>query len=229
MSEEIVDFFVSRLEPLRDNIKSRQMEEYLKGKQTFLGVQTPKRKEFYKEFKKTLGKSLKASITKADLEAVISILWSRKDREYRYVALFLLEYFDIITLDSLPLLRDLIVSGDWWDITDGIARNYVGDLLRSNKEVMTKELKLWIHDKNLWIRRSAILAQLKFKENTDEELLEYCITKAMHEKEFFIQKAIGWILREYSKTNKQYVAEFIEKYKNKLSKLSIREGSKYLK
>lgn len=228
MIDEIVQFFVTRLEPLRDDTKAQQMEAYMKGKQVFLGVQTPKRKEVYREFKQTLGKLLKNSITQKEVESAVTILWNRKEREYRYVALYVLEYFDTITLDNLDFLRRLIISGDWWDITDSIAPNFIGKLLKTNKEHMTTELKSWIHDENLWIRRSAILSQLKFKTETDEELLEYCIINTMQEKEFFIQKAIGWIMREYSKTNVSFVSKFIEKHKKSLSKLSIREGRKYL-
>ena len=93
---------------------------------------------------------------------------------------------------------------------------------------MNEILDKWITDENLWIRRSAILAHLKHKENMDQEkLFSYCIQCA-HEKEFFIQKAIGWVLREYSKTQPEGVSNFIEENNELLSNLSIREGMKHI-
>lgn len=228
MSANIIDFFVSRLEVQKNQEKAEQMEAYMKGKQPFLGVQTPQRKIIYKEFKQTMGKSLKTELKEDHLINTIHVLWDKREREYRFVALFILDYFKITKFENLDLLRNLIISGDWWDTTDSIAPNHIGELLKSHKTEMTEILKLWVHDENMWIRRSAILSQLKFKAITDTEFLEYCITNTMHEKEFFIQKAIGWILREYSKTNRVFVSKFIEKNKKSLSKLSIREGSKYL-
>ncbi len=228
MSVEIIDFFVSRLEVQKNLEKAEQMEAYLKGKQPFLGVQTPQRKEIYKEFKKTIGKSMKTELKEDQIIKTIRILWDKKEREYRYVALFILDYFKITKIENLDLLQNLIISGDWWDITDSIAPNHIGYLLKLHNTEMTEILKLWVHHDNMWIRRSAILSQLKFKSNTDTEFLEYSVINTMHEKEFFIQKAIGWILREYSKTNSEFVYKFIERNKNSLSKLSIREGSKYL-
>jgi 3-methyladenine DNA glycosylase AlkD len=86
----------------------------------------------------------------------------------------------------------------------------------------------WIEDPYLWIRRAALLYQLRWKQETDEEkLFSYC-QKTLHEKDFFIRKAIGWVLREYSKTNPKAVKKFISSHRNHLSNLSIREGSKYL-
>ena len=228
MSDKIIDFFVSRLEGQKNTEKAQEMEAYMKGKQPFLGVQTPQRKEFYKDFKQTIGKSMKTDLIEDQIIEAIMILWEKREREYRFVALFILDYFEITKLENLDLLQNLIISGDWWDTTDSIAPNHIGNLLKLHKAEMTKILKLWVHHDNMWIRRSAILSQLKFKSNTDTEFLEYCITNTMHEKEFFIQKAIGWILREYSKTNSEYVSKFIEDHKDSLAKLSIREGNKYL-
>lgn len=227
--QEIIDFFVSRLEPLRDEEKGKKMEAYLKGKQKHLGVQTPQRKLFYKEFKQRYknNNDIK-SVTNSEVIDIITELWNRKEREYRYVAIFLLEYFNSISISNLDFLKELIISGDWWDITDNIAPSFIGELLKTDKKTMTKVMKKWALDENMWIRRSAILCQLKFKTETDADLLEYCIKQTMHEKEFFIQKAIGWILREYAKTDPKYVRNFIDQHRNSLAKLSIREASKYL-
>lgn len=86
----------------------------------------------------------------------------------------------------------------------------------------------WSRDEDFWLRRLAIEHQLLQKEETDVQLLEQILVNNLDQFEFFINKAIGWALRDYSKTNPDWVLEFIEKYKDKLSKLSIKEGSKYL-
>jgi len=121
----------------------------------------------------------------------------------------------------------MIRTNSWWDTVDTIAPNLVGHLVKTHHE-LTKLMDQWIEDPYLWIRRAALLHQLRWKEMTDEEtLFRYC-QKTMHEKDFFIRKAIGWVLREYSKTNPRSVKKFIAKYQSNLSPLSIREGSKYL-
>lgn len=229
MKDEIIDFFVIRLEALGGKNKAKQMEAYLKGKQQFLGVQTPERKKVQQEFKKVYPKPKITLMSNKQILAIVSELWNRKEREYRYVGLFLLEYSKAtLLIENLQFLKELIISGDWWDITDSIAPKYIGDLLRSKNNIMTAHMKKWVLHENLWIRRSAILCQLKFKTETDTNLLDYVIKQTMHEKEFFIQKAIGWILREYAKTDAKYVRNFIDQHRSSLAKLSIREASKYL-
>ena len=225
---KVVNFFISRYEKLRDDEIATGMKAYLKNKQDFLGIQNPARKEIYKDFKSEMGRSLKKTITPNDVESIVMVLWDKPEREYRYTALFLIEYFKTYSIDRISFLEQLIISGDWWDITDTIAPRFVGDLLKENKMQMKEILKKWVNHDNMWIRRSAILSQLKFKKNTDVELLSYCIFQTMNEKEFFIQKAIGWILREFSKTNPKFVVDFINSHNETLSRLSVREGSKYL-
>ena len=86
----------------------------------------------------------------------------------------------------------------------------------------------WSTDENIWLRRIAIDHQLLRKEKTNVELLEKIIKNNFGQTEFFINKAIGWALRDYSKTNPKWVRNFIEKNKDKMAKLSIKEGSKYI-
>ena len=225
---EIIEFFVNRLESLRNEEKGQKMSKYMRYKQEFLGVQTPQRKEIYKEFKKSIGKSFKHSFNRHDVEKIVTYFWNKNEREYYYVGLFLLDYLGSLNIEYLEFIQKLIVKGDWWDTTDSITIEFVGNILKENKLKMTDIIKEWVLDENMWIRRSAILSQLYFKENMDQELLTYCLNKTMHEKEFFIQKAIGWALREYSKINKEFVTKFITANRDNLSKLSIREGSKYI-
>ena len=83
-------------------------------------------------------------------------------------------------------------------------------------------------DEDFWVRRIAIDHQLCRKERTNTELLEKILVNNFGSSEFFINKAIGWSLRDYSKTNQDWVRNFVETHKDKMDKLSIREASKYL-
>ena len=122
----------------------------------------------------------------------------------------------------------MIILSDWWDIVDVLAVHPIGSLCLNYPDLRI-EVDSWIYHENYWIRRTTILYQLKYKDKTDEKTLYSHILKTCHESEFFIRKAIGWTLREYSKTNNDSVRDFINQNNEKLSGLSIREGSKYLK
>ena len=122
----------------------------------------------------------------------------------------------------------MIREGQWWDYIDSISQNLVGKLLENHRIEMNSILDKWIEDDDLWIRRSAILAHNRHKQNTDsQKLFDYCL-RCANEKEFFIRKAIGWALREYSKTEPEVVSNFIEEHNELLSNLSKREGMKHI-
>jgi len=200
------------------------MQSYMKSEMPYYGVKTPVRKEIYARLKK------KYKLNGFDeWYEVINELWDAQYREERYAALTVLNQYKIYhNLRIVPLIEHLIVTGAWWDYIDGLAAGIVGDLLRKYPKEMGKVLKSWNKSRHMWLRRTSILSQLKFKSETDEKMLYSFIKNTMHEKEFFIRKAIGWVLREYSKTNPKSVKEFIEKNKDSLSNLSVREGSKYI-
>ena len=122
--------------------------------------------------------------------------------------------------------RSLITEKSWWDSTDVIDR-IVGDIALRYTEVNTV-LLAWSTDDNIWLRRVAIDHQLLRKQHTDTALLEKIICNNLGQKEFFINKAIGWALRDYSKTNPEWVQGFINRHRHKMAKLSLREASKYL-
>jgi len=126
----------------------------------------------------------------------------------------------------MPLLEKLITSKSWWDTVDTIAPHPVGKVAKETPSIVDDIIEGWSQSDNLWLCRSAILFQLRYKEETDETALYRYILANAESTEFFIQKAIGWALREYSKTNPSSVRKFIESHT--LSKLSIREGSKYI-
>lgn len=196
---------------------------YMKNKFSFLGIQKPGRarleKEIFKQYPLT---------TEKELIEALQLLWQKDEREFHYSACELALYYKKLwTPHIFPLFESMIRTKSWWDTVDDIAANMVGMLIFKYPE-LTAHMDNWITDEHMWIRRSALLFQLRWKINTNtQRLFSYCTT-TMHEKEFFIRKAIGWVLREYSKTNQTAVRDFITTHRITLSGLSIREGSKYL-
>ena len=196
------------------------MKAYMKDQFEFLGVKTPVRRQVSKIFFK---KNHKSTID----WKFIHQAWDNPYREMQYVVLDYLQLKQkALTPSDLPKIKKLAQTKPWWDTIDFLCRS-VGYISLHYPE--TKKIVLdWSRDKDFWLRRIAIEHQLLQKEETDVQLLEQILINNLNQTEFFINKAIGWALRDYSKTNPDWVLEFIEKYKDKLSKLSIKEGSKYL-
>ena len=196
------------------------MKAYMKDQFEFLGVKTPVRRQVSKIFFK---KNHKSTID----WKFIHQAWDNPYREMQYVVLDYLQLKQkALTPSDLPKIKKLAQTKPWWDTIDFLCRS-VGFICLHYPE--TKKFVLeWSRDEDFWLRRLAIEHQLLQKEETDVQLLEQILINNLNQTEFFINKAIGWALRDYSKSNPDWVREFIEKYKDRLSKLSIKEGSKYL-
>ena len=196
------------------------MKAYMKNKFEFLGVKTPARRKLAKAFFKQQTDSV------VDWN-FINEAWKNPYRELQYTALDYLESRKkLLTPSDLPRLKKLAQTKSWWDTIDFLDR-LVGSIIVRFPE--TKEIILsWSCDKDIWLRRLAIDHQLLLKEETDTELLEKILVNNLVKTEFFINKAIGWTLRDYSKTNPDWVRDFIEQHQAEMAALSIREGSKYL-
>ena len=196
------------------------MKKYMKDQFEFLGVKTPVRRKLSKVFFK------KNSSPAIDWK-FIHQAWDNPYREMQYVVLDYLQLKQkALTPSDLPKIKKFAQTKPWWDTIDFLCRS-VGFICLHYPE--TKKFVLeWSRDEDFWLRRLAIEHQLLQKEETDVQLLEQILINNLNQTEFFINKATGWALRDYSKTNPNWVREFIEKYKDRLSKLSIKEGSKYL-
>ena len=196
------------------------MKAYMKNKFEFLGVKTPARRKLVKAFFKQQTDSV------IDWN-FINEVWNNPYRELQYAALDYLESRKkLLTPSDLSRLKKLAQTKSWWDTIDFLDR-LVGSIIARFPE--TKEIILaWSCDEDIWLRRLAINHQLLRKEETDTELLENILVNNLGQTEFFINKAIGWALRDYSKTNPDWVRDFIERYRAEMVALSIREGSKYL-
>ncbi|MBN6884949.1 3-methyladenine DNA glycosylase AlkD [Cytobacillus horneckiae] len=213
---------IDSFEAHRDVENAKLMEKYMKNNFPFLGIKTPKRRELIKRvFKET-------ELLKEEFQPdLVRELWALPEREYHYAAL---DYVSgsMKKLDNghMSLFEELITDKSWWDTIDTIAPHAVAAIASRFPEVIESKIDGWAEADHIWLRRSAILFQLKLKEKTDEERLYRYIVHNQDEKEFFIQKGIGWALREYSKTNPDSVRDFIQR--SNLSRLSVREGSKYI-
>lgn len=201
--------------------QARQMSKYMLNKFEYIGIKTPERRKIFKNFFKEYKNE-----EKIDWEFV-NKCWENRYREFQYVAAdYLKNMKDKLTRDDIPKLKQLILKKSWWDTIDNLDMT-IGALALKDSNV-NKILLEWSIDENIWLRRIAIDHQLLRKEKTNTELLEKILKNNLGQVEFFINKAIGWALRDYSKTNPEWVKNFIEKNKEKMAKLSIREASKYL-
>lgn len=209
----------------RNEEQAEKMSAYMLNKFKHIGIRTPERrkifKDFFKEYKKEQEKSEKINWD------FINNCWKNEYRELQYSALdYLQAAKDILTDKDIPKLKTLALSKSWWDTIDYLDM-IIGGIALKYPKVNDTILK-WSTDENIWLRRIAIDHQLLRKEKTNAELLEKIIKNNFGQTEFFINKAIGWALRDYSKTNPKWVRDFIEKNKDKMAKLSIKEGSKYI-
>ncbi len=199
--------------------EAKGMRRYMREQFDFYGVKALIRRE--------ISSAIFAHHTPADateLEAMVRELWQQPFREVQYAACdFLYQNRNLLSARHLNFLRHLLITRSWWDTVDPLATRSLGDLNLRFPQVRSS-MEKWIRDPNLWIRRSALLYQLKFKDLTDwERLKQFCETSAKEE-DFFIRKAIGWALREYAKTNAPEVKRFVAS--GEFSALTVREALK---
>ena len=215
-----VEELVKELKAVASPDDAVAMKAYMKNKFEFLGVKTPARRKHAKAFFKQQTNSV------VDWN-FINEAWNNPYRELQYATLDYLESRKkLLTPSDLPYLKKLAQTKSWWDTIDFLDR-LVGSIIARFPE--TKEIILsWSCDEDIWLRRLAIDHQLLRKEETDTELLEKILVNNLGRTEFFINKAIGWTLRDYSKTNPDWVRDFIERHQAEMAALSILEGSKYL-
>ncbi|NLY86066.1 MAG: DNA alkylation repair protein [Tissierellia bacterium] len=196
------------------------MAKYMKNQFPFLGLKKPDRTALSKGF---LNEKKKDKEIDWDF---IFRCYELPEREFQYLAIdYMSKVANLFQPDDMKRIEKLITTKSWWDTVDAISP-IVGHIAMKYPEIKETILTKWMESDNIWLKRVSILFQLKYKDKTDTEFLEKAILKNANTNEFFINKAIGWALREYSKTNKEWVRSFIEN--NKLSKLSVREGSKYI-
>lgn len=191
---------------------------YMKNHFEFYGIKTPIRREIQKPFL-----ARESLPPKKELEELVKTLWLKPEREYQYFTQELTyKYHKQVEKKDVALFEFMVVNKSWWDTIDFIAPKLIGEYFKKYPEQRDGCVKKWIASDNIWLQRSSILFQLNYKDNTDTEFLAYVINSLLGSKEFFINKAIGWILRNYSKRNPDWVIEFTNK--TNLHNLSRREA-----
>lgn len=228
MAERLVDDLRAALRAGANPDQAAGQQAYMKSTIPYFGLTAPEMKLAFK------GPLITHTLPdREDWEWAIRELWDQvTHREEWYAAIGIANhraYRQWATgLASLPLYEHMIRTGAWWDVCDSIAADLVGSLLRTHPARVTPLIRQWSRDEHLWIRRVSILSQLKAKTQTDRELLADCIQPSLDDKDFFARKGIGWALREFSKTDPDWVRQFVASHEDRLSGLSRREALKWL-
>ncbi len=218
---ELVDSIRVSLRDRANPALAPGQQAYMKSVMPFFGVKVPE--------VRTLTKQLAKGMRDTDeLRDAAETLWrDATHREERYAALTLLALRPLrARLDMLDLYEEMIRTGAWWDFVDEVSAR-LGEVLIAHPVEVTQLMLLWSADDDMWIRRASIISQLKRRAGTDRELLTIAIESNSEDTEFFIRKAIGWALREYAKTDADWVQAFVVAHPE-LSGLSKREALKHL-
>ena len=212
---------ITDFEENRNELLAESMSKYMQDKFRFLGVRGATRTEIYKKYFPDARK------TKTIDWDFVENCWNKEEREFQYVVVYYLKAMQkFLKREDISRLKYLIVTKSWWDTVDLLAK-VVGSLvirIEGYDQIMLE----WSKDSNIWLKRVAILYQLSLKEKVDKQVLERILVNNLGDSEFFINKAIGWALRDYSKFNSEWVREFIKKNKDNMANLSIREAGKYI-
>ena len=212
---------ITDLEENRNELIAESMSKYMQDKFRFLGVRGATRTEIYKKYFPDARK------TKTIDWDFVESCWNKEEREFQYVVVYYLKAMKkFLKREDISKLKYLIVTKSWWDTVDLLAK-VIGSLV-IRIEGYDKIMLEWSKDSNIWLRRVAILYQLSLKDKVDEIILDKILVNNLGDNEFFINKAVGWALRDYSKFNPEWVREFIKKNKDNMANLSIREASKYI-
>lgn len=221
--EELTKSLETAFTRAADPVDAAKMKAYLKGQFDFYGIKAPVRKEILKESLSEWGKP-----TTTSAPEMADSYWMRKEREWQYCAMELLQRMKYFREeDSIDLFEKLVCTKSWWDTVDFIASNLVGEYLLLKPDMQRPKAEEWLNSGNMWLQRTALLFQLKYRLKTDTDLLIELINELRTEQEFFIRKAIGWSLRQYGKYNPEWVIHQVDKLE--LTGLSRREALKNLK
>ena len=219
---------IHRLTELLDNSKDSHravgMKQYMRNQFDFLGVTSVPRKELFSTWKSQLPKNLSSE----QRWEIIHELWEKEEREFQYVAMDWLHSWKASEIQELDHknIKFLIANKSWWDTVDLLSSNVLGKYGQKFPEKMLEVIEEWSIENSFWLHRATIIFQLRYKQKTNLITLENQIVRFKNNKEFFIQKSIGWSLREYAKTDPNWVEKFVEKHE--IVGLAKREALKYV-
>lgn len=221
---QLVQQLELEFEKNQNEFEAEGMSRYMKNRFTYFGVKKPTRALIQKDWFSIIPKDF----TLQNKRELVLELWQKEQREFQYVAIdYMAKWKDKeLLLEDYEFIEFLLTNQSWWDSVDALASNFLGRYLRlipSQREIV---IKSWRKSENMWLRRSCLIFQLRYKSQTNFELLKSLVLDFKHENEFFIQKAIGWSLREYAKTNPVSVRDFVEE--SGIQGLAKREALKHI-
>jgi 3-methyladenine DNA glycosylase AlkD len=215
------------LRRVADPVKAPAMQAYMKSAMAYHGVPTPMLRKVCKEVFAAVHFT-----SAADWQAQVLDLWrNARFREERYGALHLAGDERALPYQrpaAMKMYEEIIVTGAWWDFVDDVAAHRIGPILMDHPQSLRSRMLAWSKCDHMWKRRSAIICQLGCKQKTDLELLYACIEPSLESREFFLQKAIGWALRQYAWTDAAEIKRYVRRNATRLSALSRREALKNL-
>ncbi|MFI6406293.1 DNA alkylation repair protein [Streptomyces sp. NPDC050548] len=221
LADTVLERLTATYAAATDAERAVPMRAYMKDIAPFLGLTTPVRRALSRTVLEGTPRP-----DETDCTAIALRCWELPEREYQYFAVdYLRRHVRHCTSGFLPVARHLVSTVPWWDTVDALASHVVGGLVAADPK-LTADMDAWIVDDDLWVARTALLHQLRYKERTDtERLFAYCLRQSGHP-DFFIRKAIGWCLREYAKTDPEAVRGFLAREKGRFAPLSVREALK---
>jgi 3-methyladenine DNA glycosylase AlkD len=225
MTNEHISRLANSFEQIKDAHRAIAMKQYMRNQFEFFGVTSVPRKELFSKWKNELPNDL----NKEERWDLIRELWEKQEREYQYVAMDWLNSWKMSEIQEIDNknLKFLISNKAWWDTVDLLSSNVLGKFGQKFPEKMLEVIEEWTDEPSFWLHRATIIFQLRYKANTNLNILSSQIIRFQSNKEFFIQKAIGWSLREYAKIDSNWVFQFVED--QKITGLAKREALKHMK
>ncbi|MBD3637785.1 MAG: DNA alkylation repair protein [Crocinitomicaceae bacterium] len=203
---------------------AKSMQDYVRGKFKFFGIKAPLRREISKPFIGEVKNS-----TREEVFDLVKSLWNQPERELHHLGQEILfrakKHLD--EKEDIEFLQWMVLNNSWWDTVDYIAPKLMKEYFEKFPEMRNKKVDEWVASDNIWLKRSALLIHLKQKENPDLPYLFETILRLTGSKEFFINKAIGWVLREHAKKRPEIIYNFVKKHEKSLSNLSVKEALKH--
>ena len=221
--QEFVETLETEFQKFANPQNAAGQKAYMKNHFEFLGISSPIRREIQKPF---LQKQYLPP--KSQVESIVKTFWAKPEREYHYFAQeFCYKYLKQFEKADIELFEYMVIHNSWWDTIDFISPKLMAEYFKLYPEQITPHVNKWLASGNIWLQRSSILFQLHYKENLDTALLASSINYLLGSKEFFINKAIGWMLRQYSRTNPDWVRDFANN--TNLANLSRKEALRLIK
>jgi 3-methyladenine DNA glycosylase AlkD len=204
---DFISRFVLCFENLNDSHRAVEMSQYMKNRFSFLGISSPKRRDAQKDI------LIELKNERIEFKwSVAEELWAKEEREFHYAAIDIITAFKPkqFQADDIHKLKWFITQNAWWDSVDLLASTALGNYFQQFPTMINEVISEWRENPSIWLKRSCLIFQLKYKEKTDTNLLQSLIHEFKIIDEFFIQKAIGWSLRQFGKYNENWVKTIVE-------------------